>query len=72
MNIGLMGAAVSFSEQAGETYVLESALTDAAVVPLVTVELLLGALSKGEIDTGDLPNNEYHWWGSTRSSACPG
>lgn len=50
MKIGVMGAKGSFSEQAGETYA-----PHCEVVPLVSAENVLSALTKGEIDKGILP-----------------
>lgn len=50
MKIGVMGARGSFSEQAGERY-------DAAgeIIPLISAENVLSALTKGEIDRGIFP-----------------
>jgi prephenate dehydratase len=50
MKIGVMGARGSFSEQAGKQYAPE-----ADIVPLISAENVLGALSKNEIDRGVFP-----------------
>lgn len=50
MKIGVMGARGSFSEQAGETYDAQ-----AEILPLISAENVLSALTKGEIDRGIFP-----------------
>lgn len=55
MNIGVMGAHGSFSEQAGEMYIATNALVDATIVPLVTAEAVLASLSDGSIDKAVFP-----------------
>lgn len=55
MKIGVMGAAGSFSEMAGETYIAKQKLAEAQIVPLITAERVLGALANGEIERGIFP-----------------
>jgi prephenate dehydratase len=50
MKIGVMGARGSFSEQAGETYAPQG-----VIVPLISAENVLRALSAGEIDRAIFP-----------------
>lgn len=55
MKIGVMGAAGSFSEMAGELYCKNHDLSDAALVPLVSAEAVLSAVENGEVDKGIFP-----------------
>lgn len=55
MKIGVMGAAGSFSEQAGETYKSKYNLADAEILPLVSAENVLNQLENGAIDKGIFP-----------------
>lgn len=55
MKIGVSGAHGSFSEEAGERYVRESHGGQAEIIPLVSVENVLSALERGEIDRGVFP-----------------
>jgi len=50
-----MGALGSFSEQAGYMYVAREALTDTAIVPLITAEGVLEALDSKAIDKAIFP-----------------
>ena len=50
MKIGVMGAKGSFSEQAGETYA-----PNGEIIPLVSAENVLRALTEGEIDRAIFP-----------------
>lgn len=54
MNIGVMGAKGSFSEQAGERYLAEIG-GNGVVLPLVSAENVLSALKNKEIDRGVFP-----------------
>lgn len=55
MNIGVMGAKGSFSEQAGEMYRAQIELPDSLIIPLISAEKVLSALQAGEIDRGVFP-----------------
>ncbi len=55
MNIGVMGARGSFSEQAGEQYRVQQGLTEASIEPLVTAEAVLSAIEAGTIEVGIMP-----------------
>lgn len=55
MNIGISGAHGSFSEEAGETYARKNGYTEAQILPLVSVENVLSALDRGEIERGIFP-----------------
>lgn len=55
LTIGVMGAVGSFSEKAGLDYINTNALTDATLLPLVSAEAVLGALTAGEIEKGIFP-----------------
>lgn len=55
MRIGVSGAHGSFSEEAGERYAREKGLTEAQIVPLVSVERVLTALDEGAIERGIFP-----------------
>lgn len=55
MKIGVMGARGSFSEQAGEWYVTTGALEEAVIIPLVTAEMVLHALTEGTVDRAVFP-----------------
>jgi len=55
MKIGVMGAAGSFSEMAGEHYVKTENLAQSNVIPLVTAESVLSALEDGMVDRGIFP-----------------
>jgi prephenate dehydratase len=50
MKIGVMGARGSFSEQAGESYA-----PNGEIIPLISAENVLRALTEGEIDRGIFP-----------------
>lgn len=53
--IGVMGAAGSFSEQAGQMYITTEAQTEAILVPLISADGVLGALQRNEIERGIIP-----------------
>jgi len=53
--IGVMGAKGSFSEKAGEQYILDSALSEAQIVPLISAEAVLSAVESGTVDIGIFP-----------------
>ncbi len=55
IKIGVMGAVGSFSEQAGEYYRNREGYFDSTIVPLVTAEFVLGALSERIIDRAIFP-----------------
>src|SRR5690606_31328702 len=55
MKIGVMGAKGSFSEKAGEKYIVEQALADAEIMPLVSAEAVLSAVENMAIDKGIFP-----------------
>jgi len=55
MKIGVMGAAGSFSEQAGELYVRTHLDGMGDILPLITAEGVLSALENGKIDRGIFP-----------------
>jgi len=55
MKIGVMGAKGSFSEKAGEDYIAQNFIENGEIVPLVSAEAVLTALSAGEIDRGVFP-----------------
>lgn len=55
MHIGISGARGSFSEEAGELYMQTYGLTEASIKPLISVENVLAALNRGEIDRGIFP-----------------
>ena len=55
MNIGVMGAVGSFSEQAGELYREKFGSATDAVVPLVTAEAVLTSVEDGAIERGIFP-----------------
>ena len=55
MQIGVMGAKGSFSEQAGESFRQEYLAGEGAVVPLVTAEAVLSAVESAEIAYGVFP-----------------
>ena len=55
MKIGVMGAAGSFSEQAGNKYIAMQNVKDAVLVPLVHAKAVLTALEEGRIDLGIFP-----------------
>jgi prephenate dehydratase len=55
MNIGVMGAKGSFSEQAGELYRNQINVQDAVITPLISAEKVLSALQTGQIDRGVFP-----------------
>jgi prephenate dehydratase len=55
MKIGVMGAHGSFSERAGEKYIAEHGVKDAAIVPLVTAEAVLTAVENMACDKGIFP-----------------
>ena len=55
MKIGISGAHGSFSEEAGETYKRKNGLTEAQILPLISVENVLTALDAGEIEKGIFP-----------------
>lgn len=55
MRIGISGAQGSFSEEAALAYTQKNAIKDAQYVYLVSVENVLTALEKGEIDIGIFP-----------------
>jgi prephenate dehydratase len=55
IKIGVMGAVGSFSEQAGELYQNREGLLDSVIVPLVTAEAVLQALSEKTIDKAIFP-----------------
>lgn len=55
MKIGVMGARGSFSEQAGEIYKNKAGKNEAEIVPLISAENVLSALSLGEIEHGVFP-----------------
>jgi prephenate dehydratase len=55
MKIGVMGARGSFSERAGEQYIKEAQLSEGEVIPLVSAENVLTALSEKKIDRGIFP-----------------
>lgn len=54
MKIGVMGAKGSFSEQAGERF-LEKLGREGEIIPLVSADAVLAALSNGEIDRAIFP-----------------
>lgn len=53
--VGVMGAKGSFSEQAGEQFIEEAALTQADIIPLISAEGVLDAVTKGEVEYGIMP-----------------
>lgn len=55
IKIGVMGAAGSFSEKAGETYITQRNLKNAEIVPLISAEAVLTAVENGEISYGIFP-----------------
>jgi len=56
MKIGIMGATGSFSEQAAEQYHRDYLTTDMPeIVPLVSAENVLSAVTSGEVDQGIFP-----------------
>ncbi len=55
MEIGIMGATGSFSEQAGELYVTTKQLATATLQPLISAEAVLSAVEAGEVDKGIFP-----------------
>lgn len=55
LQIGVMGATGSFSEKAGLDYIAREQLTEAELVPLVSAEAVLGALTAGDIQKGIFP-----------------
>ncbi len=54
IKVGVMGATGSFSEQAGERYLRDNDL-QGEILPLVSAEAVLSALTKGEIDRAVFP-----------------
>lgn len=54
-SIGISGARGSFSEEAAELYIRTHGLTEASIEPLVSVENVLAALDRGDIDRGIFP-----------------
>lgn len=54
-HIGVMGAAGSFSEQAGERFAAEHLAGAGTVVPLVTAEAVLTAVEDGTVTYGIFP-----------------
>lgn len=55
MNIGIMGAQGSFSEEAAQRYLHDTGTTDATIVPLYNAARLLAALSEGAIEKAVFP-----------------
>lgn len=55
MQIGVMGARGSFSEQAGEEYLQLEKVAAGEILPLVTAEAVLTAVETGEVDRGIFP-----------------
>lgn len=55
IKIGVMGAVGSFSEQAGEHYRNQEGLFDSTIVPLVTADAVLCALTEKAIDKAIFP-----------------
>jgi prephenate dehydratase len=55
MNIGVMGAVGSFSEQAGELYRSQFARAEDMILPLVTAEAVLTAVEDGSVERGIFP-----------------
>jgi prephenate dehydratase len=55
MKIGVSGAEGSFSEEAGHTYANKNEIGSYEIAHLVSVENVLTALEKGDIDTGIFP-----------------
>lgn len=56
MKIGVMGARGSFSEEAGERYLLKHGLVDSATIePLISAENVLAALISGSVELGIFP-----------------
>lgn len=53
--IGVSGAPGSFSEEAGRTYARSARLKGARIAHLLTVEKVLAALERGEVDHGVFP-----------------
>ena len=55
MNIGIMGAKGSFSEEAAMVYIAKHKIKDAQIDYLITAENVLSALEKRETDMGIFP-----------------
>lgn len=55
MQIGVMGAKGSFSEQAGELYCKKHGLDTYEILPLISAQNVLEAVEKGTIDKGIFP-----------------
>jgi prephenate dehydratase len=53
--LALLGARGSFSEKAGEQYVVQSHITDAKILPLTTAEAVLTAVESGACNKGIFP-----------------
>jgi len=53
--IGVMGAKGSFSEQAGETFIIDEQLVDVEILPLVSAEAVLTAVENNTVDYGIFP-----------------
>lgn len=55
MKIGVMGAKGSFSEKAGEEYIIQQTIAKAEILPLVSAEAVLSAIEDKQIDKGIFP-----------------
>ncbi len=55
MKVGVMGGVGSFSEQAGNRYLVEEGIEGGEVLPLISAENVLSALEAGTIDRGIFP-----------------
>jgi prephenate dehydratase len=55
INVGVMGGRGSFSEQAGERYLKEYSTVPGIIMPLISAENVLRALTEGSIDRAIFP-----------------